>query len=93
MIWIIEVPIIVFVIAAMFIGSLEIGATLRTIGWIMMALAAVVSIPIFNKRVDDKGTWLSAVWLLGSNAVICLIFGYLIGDLNLFEFLFGTGWF
>ena len=93
MIWIIEIPVIVFVIAAMMIGSLKLGAALRLGGIVLLALAGISYLIRNFKQKANKEFW-GALTIL--NLIIgggLLLVGSLMGDLNLFEFLFGTGWF
>lgn len=94
MIWIIEVPIVVLVIIAMLVGSIEVGGILRTIGIIMMIAGALSFVIAIAQRKDGSGSRNGKVTalLLVQGLVVWLI-GIWFGEHNLFEFLFGTGWF
>lgn len=91
--WIVEIPIIVYVIAAMLIGSIQIGHTLRVLGVILLLIGAVLLVISFCSEGKKRAkTGLACVFFI-FNAILFLAIGVCFGEHNLFEFLFGTGWF
>lgn len=101
MIWIVEIPVIVLVIAAMLIGSVEIGGTLRVVGAVLSALGAyyLVRTMLISKTTPDRSLkkkrnrFFGMALLLGIQGVVVLLIGIWFGEHSIFEFLFGTGWF
>ncbi|MBR2889156.1 MAG: hypothetical protein IKC09_02635 [Oscillospiraceae bacterium] len=94
MIWLIEIPVIVFIIAGMLVGSIEIGGILRITG-VIMSLAAALALVIFSNSEDrrKREDLVPVCWVVLGTGIVALIVGIYFGEHNLFEFLFGTGWF
>lgn len=53
MIWIIEIPIIVFVIIGMLVGSIQVGTILRVVG-IIMLIASLVWLAVVKSNESDE---------------------------------------
>lgn len=90
MIWLIEIPAIVLVIAAMLFGSIQMGAILRTVG-ILIAIGSVLAFLWANSN-DESGMKGASIFI-GIEGILIYFFGVWFADHTIFEFLFGTGWF
>ena len=92
MIWIIEIPIIVFVIIGMLVGSIQVGTILRVVG-IIMLIASLVWLAVVKSNESDERDQSAVAIFFAVQGLLVFLFGIWFGEHSLFEFLFGTGGF
>ncbi len=88
------IPAIAIAIVFMLIGSIQPGGFITILGWISI-IAGLIFLRLYFKEKDygdyhDYRVWAPLCLILG---VLLWMFGGWFGELTLFEFLFGTGWF
>ena len=93
MIWIVEIPIVAIVIAAMLIGDIRLGPALRSIGGILLVVSILLLLVGLFKEGRSRTKWFGGASLVGIQGLIMWLIGLFFGEHNLFEFFFGTGWF
>lgn len=97
MIWIIEIPIAVFAVLGLLgFGAMQEvypGHIISAIGWLQLVGSAILALAGFFGDKRKAGTRYGITAFLAVLAVVVILIGNSMGDLNAFEVLFGTGWF